>query len=375
MLGDVRVAKWKESATVPERSRACPAPVTRLIGARLAAPRLAEALRFARDFGLILSHQEPRRLHLRAAAPLDPALLIEQGPAELLGLSFLAARERDIAALARLADARGTESAFGNPALALRSPDGIEIAVVANPQHVEALEVAPELPRNTTRTHGRRNEPIRMRNDAARVYRLHSVELGVQDVSRSARWYQDYLGLRASEMLFLPDEEHEPAAVYLRADCGRKPVDHHCLALYRTPRPMVISMNFECEHLDDLAMGGEFLTMRGWKRLWGVVRRRAGSALYSCYNGPAGLRFAHVCDGDRVNGRYTTGYSALTAADALQLWGPRPPRMFFGADTGTLQLSRRAMDPAEPLRLKNLLALRRAFAGASDERRRPRASG
>ncbi|MBX7057719.1 MAG: hypothetical protein K1X75_06600 [Leptospirales bacterium] len=372
----MRAARWQESSLVPERTRACPAPVSRLLGAGLRLPELEEGQRFARDFGLIVSHRDAAALSLRGAAPSDPALHVEQGPPSLLRLAFLAARERDLENLARKRSGeRRSGGLFGKPALEFVDPEGRLIEVCAHPNHVESLELAPRLPRNTVREHDRRNEPIRLRPQPTHIYRLHSVELGVGDIVGVSRWYQDTLGLCASEFLFLPEEDQEPAAVFLRPNSGRKAVDHHCLALYKSARPGLISLNFECEHLDDLAMGGEYLIERGWRRIWGPVRRRAGSALYDCFAGPGDMPFAHVCDGDRVNGRFPASYSSLAAGDAFQLWGPRPPEHFFSGGVSALGLLFRSWNPEEPWRWRSLRLLQRALETAAAPPQPPTGSG
>jgi hypothetical protein len=86
--------------------------------------------------------------------------------------------------------------------------------------------------------------------------------------------------------------------------------------------------SFEVQDLDMLMMGHEWLRQQHHNLLWGVGRHVLGSQIFDYWRDPAGHLVEHFSDGDLLQARHPTGFTANTA-DTLCQWGPPLPDSFF----------------------------------------------
>jgi catechol 2,3-dioxygenase-like lactoylglutathione lyase family enzyme len=157
--------------------------------------------------------------------------------------------------------------------------------------------------------------------------KLGHVAFHVTDVKATAKFYCDVLGFRESDWM---------AEFFCFLRCG---VDHHTINLVETGSNRHFHTAFELRDWSHLQQASDFLSLNGYKLLWGPGRHGIGHNLFAYHRSPSGLITELFAELDQIQDE-ALGYFEprpwhrdspqkpkvwdRTPA-ASNLWGPMPP--------------------------------------------------
>jgi catechol 2,3-dioxygenase-like lactoylglutathione lyase family enzyme len=293
---------------------------------------LLTAQRFLEDFGLTRVLISADRLFMRGVG--DEAYLYEARLGDrcaFIGAGFSVASMAELEALSLLPGSRPIEPSDapgGGQQVRMLAPEGFEITALFG-QQASPLDV-PGNSRllNMSGIKPRINSSVRIRRQAGNVLRLGHFVLRVKDHDAMVTWFNERLGLIASDYLVSTPDSRRPLATFLRCDNGQNLVDHHCLFVIGAGETGVHHCSFEVQDFDALASAHDYLEQRGARLVCGIGRHLLGSQIYDYWLDPFGFRVEHYTDGDVVDAEHRPGFHAVTAEETTQ-WGMPPPPDFF----------------------------------------------
>ncbi|MFD8766268.1 VOC family protein [Streptomyces mirabilis] len=347
----------------PGRSRNPVIKVADLAWLEFEKPDLDRAEVFARDFGFAVAARTEGELWLRGTFAGSPCVVIRRGRASrFIGPAFRAAERADLDRLARATG--GTVRDIGVPgggqSVALLDPSGLPVRVVHCAEQLPALPDQEPLILNFGTDHRRTNATQRPPREPSRIQRLGHVVLETRVFARTLDWYLDTLGMIVSDFLFLDGQRGRgPTMTFIRCDQGSVAVDHHTLALHLGPGTGYVHSAYQVTDLDAIAVGGEYLAERGYKRSWGIGRHIQGSQLFDYWRDPDHFMLEHFADGDLFSCDLEPGWAPMSASGLAQ-WGPPVTRDFLGANPSPSKLREvmtalRGDNELDPARLLGLM--------------------
>ncbi|MEU5480979.1 VOC family protein [Streptomyces mirabilis] len=347
----------------PGRSRNPVIKVADLAWLEFEKPDLDRAEVFARDFGFAVAARTEGELWLRGTFAGSPCMVIRRGRASrFIGPAFRAAERADLDRLARATG--GTVRDIGVPgggqSVALLDPSGLPVRVVHCAEQLPALPEQEPLSLNFGTDHRRTNATQRPPREPSRIQRLGHVVLETRVFARTLDWYLDTLGMIVSDFLFLDGQRGRgPTMTFIRCDQGSVAVDHHTLALHLGPGTGYVHSAYQVTDLDAIAVGGEYLAERGYKRSWGIGRHIQGSQLFDYWRDPDHFMLEHFADGDLFSCDLEPGWAPMSASGLAQ-WGPPVTRDFLGANPSPSKLREvmtalRGDNELDPARLLGLM--------------------
>ncbi|MET7727214.1 VOC family protein [Streptomyces mirabilis] len=347
----------------PGRSRNPVIKVADLAWLEFEKPDLDRAEVFARDFGFAVAARTEGELWLRGTFAGSPCMVIRRGRASrFIGPAFRAAERADLGRLARATG--GTVRDIGVPgggqSVALLDPSGLPVRVVHCAEQLPALPEQEPLSLNFGTDHRRTNATQRPPREPSRIQRLGHVVLETRVFARTLDWYLDTLGMIVSDFLFLDGQRGRgPTMTFIRCDQGSVAVDHHTLALHLGPGTGYVHSAYQVTDLDAIAVGGEYLAERGYKRSWGIGRHIQGSQLFDYWRDPDHFMLEHFADGDLFSCDLEPGWAPMSASGLAQ-WGPPVTRDFLGANPSPAKLREvmtalRGDNELDPARLLGLM--------------------
>ena len=108
---------------------------------------------------------------------------------------------------------------------------------------------------------------------------------------------------------------------FMRCDRGDTHVDHHTLVCAGTGEPGFNHAAFEVADVDDIMLGHQHLSGRGYEHAQGVGRHLLGSQIFDYWRDPWGNMVEHWTDGDLLNASTPPASHTIDAALSSQ-WGP-----------------------------------------------------
>jgi catechol-2,3-dioxygenase len=120
-------------------------------------------------------------------------------------------------------------------------------------------------------------------------YKLGHVAFHVTDVKHVTKFYCDVLGFRESELM---------ADFFSFLRCGP---DHHTINLMETGSNRHFHTAFELRDWAHLQTACDYLSLNGYKLIWGPGRHGIGHNLFAYHRSPAGLITETVAELDRMN--------------------------------------------------------------------------
>jgi catechol 2,3-dioxygenase-like lactoylglutathione lyase family enzyme len=299
---------------------------------RYQATNLEAMENFLVDFGLHRSARTDRALFMRTMDGAHHAHVTELGEeSRQLGFGFFAESEQALYAIAARVGASVEDNPDPGGGLRVRTtdPSGFIVDVLFGQQELEPLPRRAPLPSNNVHEQQRLGLTVRLQPAPSQVARLGHIALHVRDFRASKAFYQDTLGMRASDIYYDGSEDNEVGAFM---NCGRGDLwtDHHTVGIMqaRDGRARFDHSAFEVIDLDDLIQSGAFLENRGHRHSWGIGRHVQGSQIFDYWRDPFGNKMEHWTDGDLVNAHTPVGLAQLSD-DALYQWGPTPTQDFF----------------------------------------------
>lgn len=287
---------------------------------------------FMTDFGLFPATDIAAEdvLYLRGTGPEPVIHVTRKGDSNrFLGIGLKAACITDLHELASLLEASAVEDnplPGGGKRVRLKTPDGIEIAVIHGATPAQPLPFRKAHLFNSADNKPRINASIHARPQITPVLTLGHCVLRVSHCEQSIRWFEEVLGMRVSDYICTPDDY--PLGAFMRFDHGEQLVDHHSLLINEAKDIGIHHCGFEVQDIDSIHTAHDYLVEKDYQLECGVGRHLLGSQIYDYWLDPFGNRVEHYTDGDVVN--HTHQASRFTgSAERTTQWGMRVPPSFF----------------------------------------------
>lgn len=295
-----------------------------IVYVRFSAPDLDKMEAFLLDFGMTRYERTDTALYMRGVGS-DPIVHVtELGDPGFIGLALQATNEADLQTVANANGAvvENRSEPGGGKRVLVHDPDGFPIEIVHGLEKLDVAQVQEIAPLNARLVKPRQGEVKRMAAGPAHVHRLGHVVLNVTDYPKSFGWYHEQFGLLKSDEIYIGDENTVIGA-FTRCDQGEKFVDHHTLFLLGTGKPGFNHAAWEVADLDDLMLGRDVLSGKGYTSVWGVGRHVLGSQVFDYWRDPWGHTVEHWTDGDLFDASTPPGKASVDELLGLQ-WGPEP---------------------------------------------------
>ncbi len=132
----------------------------------------------------------------------------------------------------------------------------------------------------------------------------------VPDLAEAVRFYTERLGFRLTD-------SYRGRSAFLRAQGSN---DHHNLFLIQRPgAPGLHHIEYHVTDFNEVMRGGQLLTQRGWKTVYGPGRHVLGSNYYWYFQTPCGGAFELAADMDFVDDEWVAGEWDYTP-DMVSAW-------------------------------------------------------
>lgn len=280
---------------------------------------------FLVDFGLHEVARTERALYMRAAGAVHHSHISELGDKNApIGFGLLA---QSLADLDRLAahlnlNVEDNPEPGGGKRVRFTDPAGFVVDVIHGQARHKPLAAREPLAMNPSVQRQRFGEKVRVARRPSSVVRLGHVAVLVPNFREMFAFYNDVLGLRASDTYWAGDQQNTIAA-FMHCGLGEQWTDHHTIALIASQDGIARFDHcaFEVLDLDDLFQGGEYLKERGYKHSWGVGRHVQGSQIFDYWRDPFGNKIEHWTDGDLVNDSMSVGHAEISN-DVMSQWAP-----------------------------------------------------
>lgn len=288
---------------------------------------------FAEDFGLLTVEKSDDHLVMQTGGGDAWCYRAERSDERgFLGLGFVVDDESDLEAAVQnhgASDIRTLDTPGGGRAVTLTHPEGLKIDLVHGIDGDTPVEVRPELRPNTPGSRTRHGEPQSTRPlGPATLYRLGHMGLYTKDYQASTKWFEETLGIRTSDAMHIPGNEHAVVVGFLRIDRGAEYVDHHCLFLAQSEKTDLHHISFEAQDYEAQFVAHRYLLSKGHELNWGVGRHPLGCHVFDVWFDPDKYRFETFSDTDLINNEHPAGLHDISKHD-LDMWSDSPPDSYF----------------------------------------------
>lgn len=306
--------------------------VTDIAHGRLASPDLDLAEEFLTDFGMVRVARTNNALYMRGTDPEHHLHVTELGDPKFIGVAFYAASENDLKQAAKLdgaSDVHDIDEPGGGKRVVLTDPNGFQVELIHGQEKHDPLDVR-QLTYNTgferyNRTGNLQRVPMR----ASHVKRSAHCVIKTTDIRKSNAWYQEVLGLKTTDEVYMEDRDNL-LAIFNHIDAeGDTYVDHHTFLNVQAEESGFNHLSFEVFDFDDVQVGHDYLKSKEkWKHVWGIGRHYLGSQVFDYWRDPWGRIHEHWTDSDMVNNAHKP--SVVSAEEGLSnQWGPEFPWEFL----------------------------------------------
>jgi catechol 2,3-dioxygenase-like lactoylglutathione lyase family enzyme len=250
--------------------------------------------------------------------------------ARLLSVAFEVSEAADLDAAAVLPGASPVETMDapgGGRRVRLAAPSGYSIELVHGIAPVPAMPIRAPFKYNHATERQRPNTTQRIAAGPADIVRMSHVALYVDNVPEAVAWFTAHLGMLISDYVDKPDSG-EPAAIFLRADRGATPTDHHTVAIVGHPRKEIHHSSYEVLDYDSLHRGQGWLASRSHNHEHGVGRHTLGSQVFDYWRDPDGFLIERFTDGDVFDNTVEPRHTPASL-EAFFQWGPEAKPSFF----------------------------------------------
>jgi catechol 2,3-dioxygenase-like lactoylglutathione lyase family enzyme len=297
---------------------------------RMRAPDLGKAEEFLTDFGMTRVARTADKLYMRGTDP-DPFIHVTHlGEPRVVSSAWYVDSQDDLVRLAKVEGASAIETLDepgGGKRVRLTDPLGYEVEFICGRQMAKPLAVTP-VDLNLGWDGLRRKSLQRFPRRPSQVKRIAHYVLATTDVKTVLGWYREMLGLVRSEDIYQGETDNLIGS-FNRTDRGEDYVDHHAFFCRLGPTNGMNHVSFEVQDFDDLMLGHDQLTSKGYQHMWGVGRHFLGSQIFDYWCDPWGRVHEHWTDSDRLNIHGGEGLLSREQAYKSQ-WGPTAPKEFHG---------------------------------------------
>jgi catechol 2,3-dioxygenase-like lactoylglutathione lyase family enzyme len=170
-------------------------------------------------------------------------------------------------------------------------------------------------------------QPTKFQHKGIVPHKLGHIAFHVTDVKTATKFYCDVLGFRVSDWM---------ADFFSFLRCG---VDHHTINLMETGSNRHFHTAFELRDWAHLQQACDFLSLNGYKMLWGPGRHGIGHNLFAYHRSPGGLITELFAELDQMKDEELGFFEPRPwhrdhpqrpkvwpkDPSASNLWGPMPP--------------------------------------------------
>ena len=287
-----------------------------------AVPDLDTAARFYDDFGLEVQRRDDR-LHLHTLGHSHRwGTVLRGGAAKRLQYLAFGAFAEDMSALEKRLAQLGVKPTDAHPqaetsGLWFRDPEDVLVHVLVAPKVSPATKsvaaTPPMVPRGAGAASARSKAP------KVRPRRLSHTLLFTSDVTRSAKFYADALGLRLSD--------HSGDGIAFMH--GAHASDHHLVAFAKSDGPGLHHSSWDVASIDEVGLGMEQMVAKGHTYGWGVGRHVLGSNYFYYVQDPWGSWAEYSYDIDFVPADVDWPAADHPPEDSFYIWGPTVPDDFI----------------------------------------------
>lgn len=288
---------------------------------------------FAIDFGLVVQERTSERLVMRTCGGDRCSYVAFLGDSDAF-LGF-ALEVEDASDLDHAHTALGGTAPTpldlpgGGMAVTLHDPDGNEVLLIHGAERGEPEELYAPLEINTPFEKRRfgRNQHGRDRGPA-RLWRLGHLGLFVRSFAASKPWYEEKLGLIASDIYHIPGQPQAQIVGFFRMNKGEEWVDHHCVALMQDERGGCHHISFEVQDFEAQQRTHRYLGSKAYEPIWGVGRHPHGSHVFDVWRSPDGARFETFSDTDLFREQDGTRIHDISQV-VMDEWSDDKPDRYF----------------------------------------------
>ena len=249
--------------------------VTKIAHASYRTPDLDQQIEYYTDIlGLKLVARDKEKAYLASTIDHHSVVLEHGSKAECVRLGFQIATDADL-------------NDFEKQVAAL----GVKTSRKKDPEPSIADMVTFEDPKGTIMEVFKRDafSHQKFENKGIVPFKLGHVAFHVTDVKHVTKFYCDVLGFRESDWM---------ADFFSFLRCGP---DHHSINLMETGSNRHFHTAFELRDWSHMHDACDFLSLHGYKLLWGPGRHGIGHNLFAYHRGPNGLITETFAELDRVN--------------------------------------------------------------------------
>ncbi|MEM8935012.1 MAG: VOC family protein [Pseudomonadota bacterium] len=298
--------------------------------ARYRAPDLEVMTTFLSDFGLTVQEHVGadgvRRLFSKGVGGTPYVHIVEEGPAEFLGVGFEMTSMAGLEAVSKKDGASEIEEIDAPGAgLQVRFEDenGYRVDAVYGWVASNTQKISERVSLNTMASRQRFNDPVRLNRGPVDVQRIGHCVIKVKSFRESERWFKERFGMITTEEIYLGEPSNVVGA-FLRIDGGERPTDHHTLFLFQADTPGNLHTAFEVSDWDSVMLGHDYLKSKGYMQHWGVGKHVLGSQVFDYWEDPYGNVVEHFTDSDLFDADHPVRLEPLENVIGVQ-WGPQPP--------------------------------------------------
>ena len=321
----------------------------------LQCPDLDIQEQFLIHFGMHTVEKTDEMLLMKGDGPQPFIEKVLKGEKKFISNAFLAASMQDLEKISKtdsFSDIEELTTPGGGFVTKGKDLDGFGVEIVFGIK--ELKKTAETIPTNEGRTVNRVNQMKRfVKGSYPRILRFAHCGLNAIIPLESFKWYQQHLGLLATDKLFMgdPKDPETPLfGIFSRLDKGMDPADHHTLFFLSAPflsegKPVMNHVSFEMFNIDDVFTGYEMLDSKkeeyNYFQEWGIGRHYQGSQLFDYWRNPFGQTHEHQTDGDMFDNTFPTR-ELNVQKDEIGLgnepnesqWGPAISNTFGNAENG-----------------------------------------
>ncbi len=300
---------------------------------RIRSPDLDKQEEFLTAFGMVRAARKTA-LYMRGTDPAHHLHVTELGEPRHVGLAFFAASADDLKKLAKVEGASGIEHVDepgGGQRVRLKDPDGYQVEVVHGLEQLAPIKLARPAVNSGADKQRRRGELFRLKPGPSHVKRMGHGVVQTANFAKMLAWYRETLGLICSDDIYDGDKTNVVGS-FNRCDRGDDYVDHHAFFLIKGDKVGLNHVSYEAADIDDVMIGHEHLSSKGYKHVWGIGRHQLGSQVFDYWGDPWGRVHEHWADTDVLNAKTPPNLVARGPGTAGP-WGQQIPMAFAGHAT------------------------------------------
>lgn len=295
---------------------------------RLSSPDIDLQEQFLTDFGMFRSARTNNALFMRGTDPFHHLHVTEKGEPGFIGLAYHVDEEEYLHEAAKRSGMpiEEVDEPGGGKRIRLREPNGFQIELIHGMERLPEIEVEHNSMNWREYRGVRSGEEKRLNKGPSRIKRIGHAVMASPIQPETVKWFEENLGFVRSDNLYGGEDQSNILATFARIDRGTDYVDHHVLLCTKGATAGLNHIGYEVQDIDDLALGHDHLTAKGYEHIWGIGRHLSGSQVFDYWLDPWQRIHEHWTDTDLLNQENSTNVIPIT--ELRSQWGQPAPERF-----------------------------------------------